>query len=92
VPCCLLILVLLSPRLVLALLFFLSTYLSAPYRHNLLLLVLGFIFLPLTTLVYAWMFHQGMPLEGVNLLWILIAAVLDLGMVGGGYKHHRSNS
>jgi len=84
--------VLLSPRLVLALLFFLSTYLSAPYRHNLLLLVLGFIFLPLTTLVYAWMFHQGMPLEGVNLLWILLAAVIDLGMVGGGYKHHRSRS
>jgi hypothetical protein len=77
---------------VIALLFFLSSYLAAPYRHNFLLLVLGFIFLPLTTLVYAWMFHQGMPLEGVNLLWLLLAAVLDLGMVGGGYKHHRSNS
>jgi hypothetical protein len=92
VPCCLLILVLLSPRLVLALLFFFSRYLSGPYHHNLLLLVLGFVFLPLTTLAYAWMFHQSMPVEGTNVLWLLIAAVLDLGMVGGGYKHHRSRS
>ena len=89
-PCCLLILVLLSPRLALALLFFFSRYLASPYHHNLLLLILGFIFLPLTTLVYAWMFHQGMPVEGINLVWLLIAAVVDLGMVGGGYKHHRS--
>jgi hypothetical protein len=38
------------------------------------------------------MFHQGMPVEGTNVLWLLIAAVLDLGLVGGGYRHHRSNS
>lgn len=91
-PCCLLILVLLSPRLVLALMFFFSSYLAGPYRHNLLLLVLGFVFLPLTTLVYAWMFHQGMAVEGANVLWLLLAALVDLGMVGGGYKHHRSSS
>jgi len=91
-PCCLLILVLLSPRVALALLFFFSRYLSAPYHHNLLLLILGFIFLPLTTLVYAWMFHSGMPVEGVNVLWLILAAAIDLGMVGGGYQHHRRSS
>jgi len=77
---------------VLALLFLFSSYLSAPYHHNLLLLILGFIFLPLTTIVYAWMFHSGMPVEGVNVIWLLIAVVVDLGLVGGGYKHHRSRS
>jgi hypothetical protein len=92
VPCCLLILILVSPRLVLALLFFFSRYLAGPYNHNLLMLVLGFIFLPLTTLVYAWMFNQRMPVEGINVLWLLIAALVDLGMVGGGYKHHRSRA
>jgi hypothetical protein len=92
VPCCLLVLILLSPRLVLALLFFFSRYLTGPYSHNLLLLILGFVFLPLTTLVYAWMFHQGMPVEGINVLWLLVAALLDMGMVGGGYRHHRSKS
>jgi hypothetical protein len=92
VPCCLLILVLLFPRVALALLFFFTQYLARPFAHNLLLLVLGFIFLPLTTLVYAWMFHQGMPTEGINLLWLFIAVLVDLGMLGGGYSHHRSRS
>ncbi|HEX4592912.1 MAG TPA: hypothetical protein VH157_01490 [Bryobacteraceae bacterium] len=72
-------------------LFFLSTYLDRPYHNNLLLLILGFIFLPLTTLVYAWMFHSAMPVEGINILYLLIAAILDLGLVGGGYRHHRGS-
>jgi hypothetical protein len=91
-PCCLLILVLLFPRVALALLFFLSRYLDSPYHNNLILLILGFIFLPLTTLVYAWMFHSGMPVEGINVLWLILAAAIDLGMVGGGYRHHRRSS
>jgi len=88
--CCLFILILMFPRVALALLFFLSTYLNGPYRHNFLVLILGFVFLPLTTLVYAFMYHAGMPVEGINILWLMIAAVVDLGMVGGGYRHHRS--
>jgi hypothetical protein len=88
-PCLFLILILLFPRVALALLFFLSTYLDRPYHNNLLLLILGFIFLPLTTLVYAWMFNNGMPVVGINILYLLIAAILDLGLVGGGYRHHR---
>jgi hypothetical protein len=63
--------------------------LDRPYHNNLLLLILGFIFLPLTTLVYAWMFNNGMPVVGLNILYLLIAAILDLGVVGGGYRHHR---
>ena len=88
-PCCLLILILLFPRVAIALLFFLTTYLNAPYHNNILVLILGFIFLPLTTLVYAWMFHSGMPAEGINLLWLMIAVLVDLGMVGGGGYHYR---
>jgi len=88
-PCLLFILVLLFPRVALALLFFFSTYLNRPYHNNLILLILGFIFLPLTTLVYAWMFNNGMPMVGINILYLLIAAILDLGLVGGGYRHHR---
>jgi hypothetical protein len=30
--------------------------------------VLGFIFLPLTTIVYAWELNSGMPTAGINLL------------------------
>jgi hypothetical protein len=91
-PCCLLILILLFPRLALALLFFLSTYLDRAFHNNILVLILGFIFLPLTTLVYAWMFNHHLPLDGINLLWLILAALVDLGMVGGGYRHHRSRA
>lgn len=87
--CCLIILILLFPRVALALLFLFTHYLNAPYARNILVLILGFIFLPLTTLLYAWMFHNGMPAEGINLLWLMIAALVDLGMVGGGYHQHR---
>ena len=88
-PCLLLLLILLFPRVALGLLFFLSTYLDRAYHNNLILLILGFIFLPLTTLVYAWMFNNGIPVVGINILYLLIAAILDLGLVGGGYHRHR---
>jgi len=88
-PCLFLILVLAFPRVALALLFFFSNYLDRVFHNNFLMLVLGFLFLPLTTLVYAWMFNSGVPREGINLLWLLIAVILDLGLVGGGYSRHR---
>lgn len=88
-PCLLLILVLAFPRIILLALFFLSTYLQQAY-HGILLPVLGFLFLPLTTLAYAWMVNTGMRLEGVNLLILLLAVVIDAGGLGGGEYHRRS--
>jgi hypothetical protein len=90
-PCLLLLLIVLFPRIAIALLFFLSTYLDRPYHNNLILLILGFIFLPLTTLVYAWMFNGGIPVVGINILYLIVAAIVDLGLVGGGYRHHRGS-
>jgi hypothetical protein len=87
-PCLLVILVLVAPRLVLAFLFLTSTYLNRAY-HNLLIPAIGFLFLPLTTLAYAWMMNSGMPLEGINLLILLVAVVFDLGGIGGGEYHRR---
>ena len=87
-PCLLLLLVLLFPRIAIAVLFLFTTYLDTAF-HNVLILILGFIFLPLTTLLYAWMIHSGLPTVGVNLLWLLIAALIDLGAVGGGVRSRR---
>ena len=66
-PCLLLILVLAFPRIVLVLMFLFSNYLTRAY-HGLILPLLGFIFVPLTTLAYAWMVNTGQPIAGVNLL------------------------
>ena len=86
-PCLLLVLVLAFPRIVLALLFFLTNYLERAY-HNVLIVLVGFIFLPLTTLVYAWIVNSGLPVAGINLIWLILAVVIDVGGFGGGY--HRS--
>ena len=87
-PCLLVILVLAFPRVVGLVLFFFTDYLSHAY-HNLLLPLIGLIFLPLTTLAYAWMVNSHMPLEGANLLILILAVVLDLGGLGGGEYHRR---
>jgi hypothetical protein len=80
-PCFLLFIVLLFPRVAskpIALVLLL-TICNAPFHASLFLPLLGFIFLPLTTLVYAWELNSGMPTEGINLLWLLIAVIFDLG-------------
>jgi hypothetical protein len=88
-PCILLLVILSFPRVALALMWIYSTYLQRAFHDGLVLPVLGFIFLPLTTIVYAWEVNSGMPTTGVNLVWLLIAVIIDLGGLGGGV-HRRS--
>ncbi|MGA3018744.1 MAG: hypothetical protein ABSF62_16610 [Bryobacteraceae bacterium] len=88
-PCFLLLILLLFPRVALVLMWIYSTYLQRAFHGGLVLPVLGFIFLPLTTIVYAWELNSGMPMAGINLLWLLIAVIIDLGGLGGG-AHRQS--
>jgi len=86
--CLLMILILTFPRIVLLFISFTSNYLEHAY-HGLMLPLLGFIFVPLTTLVYAWLVNTRQPVEGVNLLILALALVLDLGGLGSGEYHRR---
>ena len=61
--------------------------------HGLVIPLLGFFFLPITTIVYAWMVNSGLPMQGFNPV-ILIFAVLPRcrlaqrrapGTTGDGY-------
>jgi hypothetical protein len=88
VGCLFVVLVLAFPRLVLVLMFLFSNYLQRAY-HDLLLPIVGFIFVPLTTIVYAWLVNSHMPLEGINLLILVVAVLIDLGGLGGGEWHRR---
>jgi hypothetical protein len=87
-PCLLVLLVLAFPRVVLIVMFLTSNYLQRAY-HELLIPLLGFIFLPLTTLAYAWMVNTHRPLDGVNLIILIIAVLIDAGGLGGGEWHRR---
>jgi hypothetical protein len=87
-PCLLVLVILAFPRVVLVLMFLLSNYLDRAY-HGLLLPILGFLFLPITTIVYAWLVNNGRPLDGINLLILIVAIVIDAGGLGGGEWHRR---
>jgi hypothetical protein len=70
------------------LMFLFSTYLQRAY-HSLLILALGFVFLPLTTIVYAWLVNSHQHIEGVNLVILIVAVLIDAGGLGGGEYHRR---
>ena len=87
-PCFVLILGLAFPRVVLVLLFLFSNFISRAY-HGLLLPLLGFFFLPLTTLIYAWVVNSGATVSGAYLVAIVIGVVVDLGLIGHGASKRR---
>lgn len=87
-PCFLLAAVLFFPRVVLVLVFLLSNYLQRAY-HGLVIPLLGFFFLPLTTLTYAWLVNSRLPIEGVYLFLLIVAVIIDAGGLGGGEYHRR---
>jgi hypothetical protein len=87
-PCLLVLLILAFPRIVLVVMYLTSTYLQRAY-HDLIIPILGFFFLPLTTLVYAWLVNTHHPMEGINLIYLLVAVIIDLGGLGGGESHRR---
>ena len=87
-PCLLVLIVLAFPRVALVAMFFLSTYLQRAY-DNLLIPLLGIFFLPVTTIVYAWLVNTHRPIDGVNLVILVVAVVVDAGGLGGGEWHRR---
>ncbi|MDZ7640253.1 MAG: hypothetical protein U5J83_18700 [Bryobacterales bacterium] len=87
-PCLIVLLVLAFPRLVLLGLYFFSSYLSTAYQ-GILVPLLGFCFLPITTIAYAWLVNSSLPLEGLNLLILILAVILDVGSWGGGAFRRR---
>ena len=88
-PCLLVVILLAFPRVVLLFMALTSNYLQRAYA-NILIPILGFFFLPLTTIVYAWLTNNHMPLEGLNLLYLIVAVIVDVGGLGGGESHRRS--
>ena len=73
------------PRLILVLLwFFAPGFLAPAFDDNFLFLLIGFLFLPLTTLIYAFVGAPGDGgLQGFALIALLVGVLLDLGIIGG---------
>jgi hypothetical protein len=88
-PCLVLLVILPFPRIALFCMWLFSNYLERAFHGAVLLPLAGFIFLPLTTIVYAWELNNAMPTEGISLLWLLIAVIIDLGGWGGGARRRK---
>src|SRR5581483_12400675 len=95
-PCCIIaLLALIGPRFVLAMIWiFNNQYLSRVYT-NFIILCLGFIFLPWTTLAYAFAANSfaGAQLLGLDTTGVIIVAIgvlFDFLSYGGGGYGNRS--
>ncbi len=83
-PCLLALLALAFPRVAIVLLWLFTNFFSA-LHNNILVPLLGFIFLPLTLIVYTYQLNTyGGHMGTTQLVFLIIAAVIDLGLVGGG--------
>lgn len=84
-PCLIAIVALSFPRVVLVLMMLFSSYITRAY-HGLLLPLLGLVFLPLTTIVYAWIVNTHHSLEGGWVLVLILAVLIDAGSLGGAKR------
>lgn len=82
-PCLFGLLAIAFPRVAIVLLWLFTNFFTGVY-HGIIIPVLGFLFLPLTLIVYTYMQNRHQPLGIVQLLILFIAVVVDLGLVGGG--------
>jgi hypothetical protein len=53
--------------------------------------LLGLIFLPLTTLVYALLWGPLGGVDGIEWFWVALAFLLDIGALGAGARSRRED-
>ena len=82
-PCFLALLAYFFPRMILVLVWLFSDYLGRAY-HTVMWPLLGFVFMPLTTLAYALAINANGSVSGVYAFLVILAAVMDLGTHGVG--------
>jgi hypothetical protein len=89
VCCVLILLAFFTPRIVLFVLWLFTNYLSRAF-DGFVLPLLGFFFLPATTLAYAIAQNELGGLNGLGLVVVLIGLAVDIGLLGGGARQRRS--
>ncbi len=77
-----------TPRLAIVLVFLFSDYLGAAYETTI-WPVLGFFFMPTTTLAYAWAINSQGTVTGLYLVVVVVAVLMDLGLIGFGSRARR---
>jgi len=87
--CLIALLALITPRLVLFFVWIFTPYVSRAF-NSFIWPLLGFIFLPFTTLIYSLVWKPGVGVTGWAWLWVALAFLLDLSWhSGSGYRATR---
>ena len=90
--CLMLLLALITPRVVIVLLAVFSDYLSRAY-DSALWPILGFFFMPFTTLAYAWAKNAAGGVEGFFWIALMVIAVLvDVSALKEGARQRRESA
>lgn len=76
------------PRVAIILVVIFSDYIGTAYQTTIWPL-LGFFFMPVTTLAYAWAMHSSGSVAGLQLFVVIIAVLIDVGILGGGAANPR---
>jgi hypothetical protein len=87
-PCFVGIFALLMPRVVLLCIWLFSGYLNSAFK-SIIWPMLGFLFMPLTTLAYAYAINTIGSVRGFYFILVLVAALIDLGLLGQGKLSRR---
>ena len=88
-PCLVVVLALISPRLALVAVFLFDDWLERAF-DGWLLPLLGFLLLPWTTLAYAGMWvYDGREVNGLEWAVVGLGLLIDLGSIGGGRRSRR---
>ncbi len=92
-PCLLALLAVAFPRIAIVLLWLFTNFFRGVVYpiHGIVIPVLGFLFLPLTLIVYTFLEKTSGPHLGTaQLIFVFIAVIVDLGLVGGGFRGRRA--
>jgi hypothetical protein len=90
VVCLLALLTGLFPRIGLALVWIFTNEVDQAY-DGWILPLLGLIFLPLTTLVYALLWMPAGGVDGIEWFWVVLAFLVDIGALGAGARSRRGD-
>ncbi|MEY2746713.1 MAG: hypothetical protein RL112_1755 [Planctomycetota bacterium] len=77
------------PRLVLLLTWLFTDAIGEAYETKI-WPFLGFFFLPVTTLAYAFVHTRGQDLDGAGWIVMIVAVLVDLGVLGFGRRRRRN--
>ena len=87
-PCLVGCLALAMPRFAIVMVVIFSDYIGRAYQTAL-WPVIGFLFMPLTPLAYAWAINSRGSVSGVYLVVVVVAVLMDLGLIGGSASRRK---